>query len=113
MDLSSWLDRHADVTPDRVALHSHGADHSWAQLRRQMRQLAGLLAEHGVGRGDRVAHLGYNSPLFLVLLFACARLGALLVPLNWRLAVPEHVTIVNDAEPLLLLHDAEFAEHVA
>src|SRR5690348_16568561 len=106
MDLTSWLDRHADVTPDRVALHFDGTDHAWAPLRRQMRQIAGLLAALGVGRGDRVAHLGYNSPLFLLLLFACARLGALLVPLNWRLAAPEHMTIVDDAEPRLLLHDA-------
>jgi fatty-acyl-CoA synthase len=113
MDLSSWLDRHADVTPDRVALHFDGDDCFWTQLQRQMRQLAGLLAELGVVRGDRVAHLGYNTPLFLVLLFACARLGALLVPLNWRLAAPEHAAIIKDAEPRLLLHDAEFAEHAA
>jgi fatty-acyl-CoA synthase len=113
MDLSSWLDRHAAFTPDRVAVHGDGGDHSWSLMQRQMRQLAGLLAEFGVARGDRVAHLGYNAPLFLVLLFACARLGALLVPLNWRLAAPEHVTIVKDAEPRLLLHDAEFAEHAA
>jgi fatty-acyl-CoA synthase len=113
MDLSSWLDRHADFTPDRVALHCDGDDFSWTRLQRQMRQLAGLLAELGVASGDRVAHLGYNTPLFLVLLFACARLGALLVPLNWRLAAPEHATILKDAEPGLLLHDAEFAEHAA
>jgi fatty-acyl-CoA synthase len=113
MDLSSWLDRHADVTPDRAALHCDGNDHSWAQLRRRMRQLAGLLAELGVARGDRVAHLGYNTPLFLVLLFACARLGAMLVPMSWRLAVPEQAAILKDAEPRLLLHDAEFAEHAA
>jgi fatty-acyl-CoA synthase len=113
MDLSSWLDRHAAVTPDRVALHFDGDDFSWTQLQRQMRQLTGLLAELGIARGDRVAHLGYNTPLFLVLLFACARLGALLVPLNWRLAAPEHAVIIKDAEPRLLLHDAELAEHAA
>jgi acyl-CoA synthetase (AMP-forming)/AMP-acid ligase II len=43
-----------------------------------------------VKRGDCVAFLGYNSPEMLALLFSCARLGALFMPLNWRLAAPEH-----------------------
>ena len=113
MDLSSWLERRADFAPDRTAIHFEGSDHSWAALARQMRQLAGALAALGIGRGDRIAHLGYNSPLFLVLLFACARLGAMLVPLNWRLAAPEHRIVIADAEPKLLVHDAGFAEAAA
>jgi len=112
LDLSSWLERRADLAPDRCAIHFEGIDYDWATLHRQMRRLAGVLAARGVAAGDRVAHLGYNSPIFLVLLFACARLGAILVPLNWRLAVPEHHTILADAEPKLLLHDASFAAHV-
>ncbi len=113
MDLSSWLERRADIAPDGVAIRFEDTDHSWAALDRQMRRMAGALAELGVGNGDRVAHLGYNSPLFLVLLFACARLGAILVPLNWRLAVPEHRIILADAEPALLLYEEDFAEHAA
>ena len=50
-----------------------------------------LKAEFGVGRGDRVAILSLNRPDYLVLLYACARLGAMLVPLNWRLAVAEQI----------------------
>jgi fatty-acyl-CoA synthase len=110
MDLSSWIERHADRTPGDVAIHFEGNAHSWEALDRQMRRMAGALAELGIGRGDRVAHLGYNSPLFLVLLFACARLGAMLVPLNWRLAAPEHRVILADAEPALLLYEDAFAQ---
>ena len=113
MDISSWLERHADFSPDRTALHFEGRDHSWGALGRDMRRLAGALSALGIGRGDRVAHLGLNNPLFLVLLFACARLGALLVPLNWRLAAPEHAVVLADAEPKLLIHDATFAAAVA
>jgi fatty-acyl-CoA synthase len=113
MDLSHWLERRADFTPDRTALHFEGRDYAWAALHREMRRLAGALAALGITRGDRVAHLGLNSPFFLVLLFACARLGALLVPLNWRLAAPEHAVILTDAEPKLLIHDATFAEAAA
>ena len=58
-----------------------------------------LKAEFGVGKGDRVAILSLNRPDYLVLLYACARLGAMLVPLNWRLAVAEQLFILSDAAP--------------
>ena len=64
-------------------------------MERRVDRLAAALARRlGIGRGERVAFLGYNSPLLLELLFACARLGAVLVPLNWRLTVAEHRHIV-------------------
>ena len=66
-----------------------------------------LKSELGVGRGDRVAILAANHPDYLVLLYACARLGAMLVPLNWRLAVPEQVFILADASvKALVVQDA-------
>ena len=113
MDLSSWLERRADFTPARIALHFEGADISYAALHQMMRRQAGALAAQGVGAGDRVAHLGYNSPELLALIFACARLGAMALPLNWRLALPEQRFMLEDATPKLLLYDAEFAEPAA
>ena len=56
-----------------------------------------LKSQLGVHRGDRVGVLAMNHPDYLVLLYACARLGAMLVPLNWRLAIPEQVFILSDA----------------
>ena len=58
--------------------------------------------------GDRVAYLGYNSPVVLELLFACARLGAVLVPLNWRLTASEHRFVLGDAEPSALFAEPDF-----
>ena len=60
----------------------------------------------GVGAGDRVAVLAQNHPRTLALLFACARLGAMLAPLNWRLAGPELRWIIEHAAPRLLFADA-------
>jgi fatty-acyl-CoA synthase len=60
-----------------------------------------------VTAGDRVAYLGFNHPLVLELLFACARLGAIFVPLNWRLAPPEHREILRDCSPKVLFAGAE------
>ena len=62
-------------------------------------------------RGDRVAWLGYNCPEMLVLLFALARLGAILVPLNWRLTAAEHRTILADCSPKWLFCDPDFEAH--
>src|SRR5260370_350904 len=61
-------------------------------------------------RGDRVAILSLNRPDYLVLLYACARLGAMLVPLNWRLAVAEQLFILSDASVKVLLLEQAFAE---
>jgi fatty-acyl-CoA synthase len=63
----------------------------------------------GQARGERIAWLGYNHPDMLALLLAAARLGAILVPLNWRLAAAEHAAILRDCTPRLLYCDAAFA----
>ena len=59
-------------------------------------------------RGDCVAYLGYNSPEMLALLFACARIGTLFMPLNWRLAAPEHRQMLEDCPPSVLFVEPPF-----
>jgi fatty-acyl-CoA synthase len=108
MDLSDLIARNAAFTPDKVALRYAGRSLTYAQLAGRIADAArALKSVLGVGRGDRVAILATNHPDYLVLLYACARLGALLVPLNWRLAVPEQLFILADASvKALLLQDA-------
>jgi fatty-acyl-CoA synthase len=60
------------------------------------------------GAAKCVAFLGFNSPEMLALLFACARLGALFMPLNWRLAAPEHLQMLQDCPPQVLIVEAAF-----
>jgi fatty-acyl-CoA synthase len=74
--------------------------------RRVARVTAHLQSSWGVQPGDRVAWLGFNHELQLVTLVACARLGAVFVPLNFRLAVPELQQVMEDAQPRLLVHDS-------
>ena len=62
-----------------------------------------LATQHGVGLGDRVAVLSHNDSDVFEIQFACRRLGAIFLPLNWRLAVPELVFICNDAKPKALI----------
>ena len=92
-----WIERHAQHTPEAPALRFEGRCHSYADLAREIAAAATALAARGVRRGDRVAFLGLNHPSQLVLLFACARLGAIQAPLNWRLAPPEIGYILQDA----------------
>lgn len=90
------------------ALRFEGETLAYGALAQAARGCAAMLAAQGVGRGDRVAFLGANHPAQLVLFFACARLGAMLLPLNWRLALPELAFILADATPRLLLATREF-----
>jgi fatty-acyl-CoA synthase len=107
-----WTAHHADLQPDKTALIDDGRDLvlSYADLEDQVRRLASWLAGAGVGAGDRVAFLAGNTTDIFEALFACAKLGAILVPLNWRLAIPELQFIVGDCEPKVLVYEAEFAE---
>ena len=97
MDLADLIDRNASLhTRQAGAALSGGQAWSYAVLAERIAALArAMKSQLGVHRGDRVAVLALNSPDYLVLLYACARLGAMLVPLNWRLAVPEQMFILT------------------
>ena len=83
---------------------------SYHQLHSASCQLAARLQALGLQSGQRVAYLGYAQPLQIALLFACAQLGAVLVPLNFRLSSAEWAGVLADCTPKLLLHDAHWAD---
>jgi fatty-acyl-CoA synthase len=110
MDLSDLIARHAAFTPDKAALVFENETLSYRAFHERIETTAkALKAELGVNRGDRVAILSLNRPDYLVLLYACARLGAMLAPLNWRLAVAEQMFILSDAAAKVLLLEQAFA----
>jgi fatty-acyl-CoA synthase len=111
MDLSDLIARNAAFAPGKPALRFQGATLTYAEFAERIGTAArGLKSELGVARGDRVAVLSSNHPDMLVLLYACARLGAMLVPLNWRLAAPEQLFILSDASAKVLVLEAAFAD---
>jgi len=112
-DISHWIDRWADFTPQKTAIRFEGAEISYEDFAAAVHHLAGALAgELGIKPGDRVAHLGHNSPQMLYLLFACARVRAMFMPLNWRLAAPEHSYMLADAAPVALFADSQYRDHL-
>ena len=92
------------------ALRFEGRSWSYLQLHEASCQLAAGLQDLGLQSGDRVAYLGYAQPLQIALLFACAQLGAVLVPLNFRLAAAEWAGVLADCTVKLLLHDAHWTD---
>jgi fatty-acyl-CoA synthase len=95
--IGSWTLRRARMSPDRVAVVSEGREWTYAQLHERATRLAYGLADLGVRHGDRVAYLGPNHPTFLETLFATGQLGAIFVPLNWRLAPAELAYQLGDS----------------
>ncbi|MDQ2716944.1 MAG: long-chain fatty acid--CoA ligase [Chloroflexota bacterium] len=110
--IGAWLAWREQLTPEKVGLidAETGARLTYRVLNLRARALAAVLQQqHRIAQGDRVAILAANSPEYLDAFFACALLGAILVPLNWRLTVHELTTLLTDCEPALLLHDSTYA----
>ena len=103
---------HALAKPGELAMGcaESGRRWTWAAFDGAVDRLAAWLCTRlGPSSGSRVAVVARNHPLQLVLQFACARSGAIFVPLSWRLAPAELAAILTDADPALLFHDPEFA----
>lgn len=102
MTIDRWITDAAAVHPDKPALIFEGETIDYAAMAQGMAARVADLQDRGVGHGDRVAWYGLNHPDAFILLFACARIGAIFVPLNWRLAEDEIAQIVTDCGPAAL-----------
>ncbi|MGE6762694.1 acyl-CoA synthetase [Corallococcus interemptor] len=106
-----WLARRALLAPERTALVDSlrgGRRISWAEWNDSAHRTALLLRGLGVGVGDRVSVLALNCVETLDLVFACAKLGAVLQPLNWRLGTEELHGLLSDVAPSVVLFGPEF-----
>ena len=90
--------RFARERPGAIAIRHGERELTYASLDERSSRLAQALLSAGAGRGARVAYLGRTAPEVLELLFAAAKVGAVLVPLNWRLSSPELAAILADAD---------------
>lgn len=109
---TDWVAYHAQHHGESLALGcaEDGRRTTWAQLEERVAGLAGALRDLGVGAGDRVALIAENDPRVFEVQFACMRLGALFVPLNWRLHVREIQEICLDAGPCVMVHDGTWSQ---
>ena len=108
--LGSWPVRRRRLSPGRIAVAHGDTERTYAELDDRCHRLAVALRALGVERGDRVAYLGRNHPALLETLFATTRLGAVFVPLNWRLTASELAYIAADAGATVLVHAPDMAD---
>jgi fatty-acyl-CoA synthase len=111
-----WLAHHANFTPDRTVwtdLHS-GRSFTYTEAEDRCNRLAWHLQNNcGITKGERIGVLAMNSTDMMEIQSACAKIGAIFLPLNWRLTVPELDFIIKDADPKVLIHDLAFAGEAA
>ncbi|MFV0680178.1 acyl-CoA synthetase [Ottowia sp.] len=105
--MGQWFTERALRDGQRKALTFEGNTWTYADMLDRIDHMAGALLAGGVQAGSRVAYLGFNHPMFFVTLFACSKIGAIYVPLNFRLAGPEFEYIINDAGVHTLIVDKD------
>ncbi len=105
MNWCAVLAHHATRSPDAPMTAFGGETTTYGQMADRVAHLAGGLRQRGVGRGDVVALLAYNCPEFLEVVFAANFLGAVAMPINWRLAAPEVRYILEHSEARALVCD--------
>src|SRR3954463_14223527 len=111
--LGTWPARRARISPDRTALLDPHRSLTYAGLADRTARYAGALRRLGVGRGDRVAYLGVNAVEVFETFFAAWLLGAIAVPLNYRLSGAEIRYMLEDAGAAVLVHSADTDDLVA
>ena len=110
-----WLKRWAMYSPQKIALQCADSNRSFSyrELYERSNQLAQILKDkHGLRFGDRVAMLSLNEPEYLFLFFALQRIGAMLVPVNYRLSAREIDHIIKDSQPKLFIYQNSYQEIV-
>ena len=108
-----WLAKQAQRIPDKTAVIDAATNrqYTYAKFHSRASQIAEYLRDSwGIRAGDRVALLAHNSSDYMEIKYGCAKIGAILVCLNWRLAVPELAFIMHDSTPTALIYDNEFAD---
>jgi fatty-acyl-CoA synthase len=111
--LANWFLQRSLRSPERSALRFEGESWTYGQMQRCVENCAARLGALGVENGDRVGFVGLNQPAFLFSMFATLRLGAIFVPLNFRLTGPELAFMINDSAAKVVIVDAQLRPAIA
>ena len=112
---TDWLAKWSTYSPNRMFLREHQRDMQWSYSDFNLRtnSLASYLVDqYKIKKGDRIAIYSKNKSEHVILFLACIKIGALLVPLNFRLMPRELDILINDADPKLFFYDEEFTDHI-
>jgi acyl-CoA synthetase (AMP-forming)/AMP-acid ligase II len=112
MNIGHMLTRRALLSPEKEGLVCEGVRRTFSQLNARANQLANAMTAIGVKKGDRVAVLAFNEPQYYDLLFGLGKIGAIMVPVNYRLAPPEIQYILSDSGPKVFVFSPECVDTV-
>lgn len=100
----------AGRAPDRIGLIFEGQEFTYSEMNERANKAAGALKSLGVGRGDRIAWLARNVSVFWDTLFGAAKIGAVMTPINWRLAPAEIAQILDDSRARIFVGEKMFLD---
>ena len=112
MNIAWWVQRWADLHPHKCAIVFRGEKITYFELNERANRASCWLQSMGIEKGDRVAAMLNNCPEFIELFLACARIGAIFVPLNFRLAAAELEYLLMNSRPRLFVFGQEFSDTV-
>ena len=110
INIGDWIRKWSLLQPQKIALFFEDHPFTYQELNHRTNQICHLLLEIGVQKGDRISVLLYNCYQYIEIFFALSKIGAILVPLNWRLAGPELEFIIKDSGSKMLIFEPEFKE---
>lgn len=110
-----WLEKRAKLTPDKIALLEADGKHclSYSELEKNSSIIGCWLIKQGVKKGDRVALIAPNMICYFELLFACSKIGAIFVPINWRLSIGEITYVIKDCTPKIVFFHSEYDNNLS
>lgn len=110
INIGDWIKQWSGIKPHKTAIISDDVPYSYQDVNKRINRLCRFLIDIGIKKGDRVAVLLHNCRQYIEIFFALAKLGAILVPLNWRLALPEIEFILKDSGSTALIFEREFID---
>jgi fatty-acyl-CoA synthase len=113
INVGDWIRKWSSLQPHKRALIFEDCPFTYQEVNHRTNQLCHFLLGLGVQRGDRIFVLLYNCHQYIEIFFALSKIGAILVPLNWRLAGPELEFIIKDSGSRMLIFEPEFEEVMA
>ena len=107
MNVGDWVKKWSLLLPHKTAIIDEGHEFSYGELNQRCNRVANFLLERGVKKGDRVGVLMYNCHEYIEIYLALGKIGAIFIPLNWRMAPREIAYILKDSGTAhLFFHEA-------
>jgi fatty-acyl-CoA synthase len=113
INIGDWIQKWSFLQPNKRALIFEDRPFTYQEVNLRTNRLCHFLLDLGIREGDRISVLLYNCHQYIEIFFAISKIGAILVPLNWRLAGPELEFIINDSGSRMIIFDSEFEDVIS